>query len=292
MLQVKEYYWKRSVFVELYGKLYIPDGQMKALIIMVHGLGEYSGCYDDRAEKFAAQFVGFFIFDLRGNGHSSGKRGHASFKTIKDDLRFIIKIMQQKFPSVPIVLYGHSMGGSIVLSYVVEENAGLQGVIASSPWVKLVRSLFPPLVCLVKWASYVVPWLTVSTGIRADQLSHGDIGTKSAKKDPLLHKKISVKLFTDLWNNGKMMLRNKHKLNIPLLLMHGTDDPVTSHQASKSFAQNVEGNVTFKKWHRMRHDLLKDDGNEVVFQYVMKWLSKQIIKNGTVQDNSKLYRIS
>jgi len=255
---------------------------MNVLVIMVHGIGEHCGCYDEWAEKFALQGVGFLAFDLRGHGNSSGVRGHATIRLIKDDLRTIIKDVQGKHPCIPVVLFGHSMGGSIALNYAFEKDVELQGVIVSSPWLKLVRSPLPLLLWLAKWASYIVPWLTVRTGIRADQLSHDGIVKKSTRTDPLLHKKISIKLFSDLWKSGRLILCNRHKWSIPLLLMHGTDDPLTSCQASKSFVQNAEGDITFREWHGMRHDLLNETDKEIVFQYVMKWLSRKIIKNGTV----------
>jgi alpha-beta hydrolase superfamily lysophospholipase len=258
--------------------LNISDGSVRALVVMVHGIGEHSGCYGHWAEMFATQSVGFLTFDLRGHGRSKGIRGHASMNAIKDDLQTIIKNMQKRFPGIPIVLFGHSMGGQIVLNHALAKNVKVQGIIASSPWLKLVHPPSLLLAWIVGCASYVVPWITVSTGLKAEQLSHDGAGMKSTKTDPLLHKKISFKLFTDLWKNGKMMIRNKYRLNIPLLLMHGTDDPVTSYQASKLFSQNAEGNVTFKEWHGMRHNLLNDAGNGNVFQYVMEWLSNQIIK--------------
>ncbi|MDR1171759.1 MAG: lysophospholipase [Bacteroidales bacterium] len=265
---------------------------MDALIIMVHGIGEHSDCYDKWAERFALQSVGFLAFDLRGHGHSPGIRGHASINVIKDDLRAIIKSMHKKFPGIPIVLFGHSMGGHIVLSYAIDKNVKVQGIIASSPWLKLVDPPSPLLIRIAEWASHIVPWLTVCTGIKSGQLSRNGVGTKSTETDPLLHKKISIKFFTDLWMNSETILRNKHRFNIPLLLMHGTADPLTSYQASKSFVQNAGEYTTFKQWRSMRHDLLNDTGNEVVFQYVMKWLSKKIIGNGVVQNNRKMYRVA
>ena len=291
MMQVEECYYKSAKSVQLYGKIYMPEGVMNAIVIMVHGIGEHSRCYDEWAEKFVSQSIGFLAFDLRGHGHSPGIRGHATFRLIKDDLRTIIKSVRDRFPSIHIILFGHSMGGSIALNYAIEKDVDVQGVIASSPWLKLVHPPTPLLVWIARWASYLVPWLTVSTGIKADQLSHDGMGTRSSKTDPLLHKKISIKLFIDLWKNSKIMLHNKHRLNIPLLLMHGTADQLTSYQATESFAQNAEGNITFREWHEMRHDLLNDAGNEAVFQYVMNWLSNQIIKkskNGTIQNSSQL----
>ena len=295
-MQVEEYQWKRYGSVGLYGKLCVPpDVPLIALVIVVHGTGEHVGCYDDLAEKFTAQSVGLFAFDLRGHGRSSGKRGHGSLKIIKDDLRFVIGIMRQKFPDIPVVLFGHSMGGHIVLSYAIDGSVEVQGVIALSPWLKLVNPPSPVVVRLAKRASYVMPRFTVRMGIKAEQLVHDGVGAKSSSTDPLLHKKISIKLFSDVWANSETILSNQHRMNVPLLLMHGTADPLTSYQASKSVAHNAGEHATFKQWQGMYHNLLNDTRSEIVFQYMMKWLSKQIIEkekgNGTVQNRRKMYRI-
>ena len=282
MVQVEKCSWERGQSVRLHGKLFVPDGAMNALVIMVHGVGTYGGCFDEWAETFAAQSIGFLAFDLRGHGQSSGIRGHAALRWIKDDIRVIIKSIREKFPHIPIVLFGHSMGGNIALSYVLEKDVELQGAIASAPWLLLARPPSPLLVRIAKWMSYIAPWLTVRTGISADQLSHDGVGVKSSKVDPLIHKKISVKLFSDLWKSGLDMLNNERKPNIPILLMHGTDDTLTSFQASQLFAQNAGEYVTFKEWHEMRHDLLNESCKDVVFQYIMKWMSQKIIQDGTV----------
>ena len=291
-MQIKDCCWKRPGSVELHGKLWLPDTPVGALIIMVHGIGEHSGCYDGVAEKFTSQSFGFLAFDLRGHGRSSGIRGHASINAIKNDLRAIIKTMRKKFPDVPIVLFGHSMGGHVVLNYAVDKKVKVQGVISSSPWLKLVKPPMPLLVIAARWGSRIVPWLTVRTGVRGNQLSQGATKKKSTKTDPLLHKKISIGFFSDLWTNSEMILHSKHRLNIPLLLMHGTADTLTSYQTSKSFAQNSGEFTTFKQWNDMHHDLLNDEGSEEVFRYVVKWLSKQIVKNGTVQNNHKMYCVA
>ena len=294
-MKVDEFLWKRSKSVELYGKLCTPtDASMNVLVVVVHGLSEHTDCYDDLAEKFTAQSVGVFTFDLRGHGLSSGRRGHTSIRNTTDDLQLVIENMHQRFPDVPIVLFGHSLGGHIVLHYAVNRNINVQGIIASSPWLKLANPPSPLIVGLAKWASYVIPWFTVRVGIKAEQLAIDGVGVRSAKTDPLLHQKISVKLFSDMWTNAKTMRCSRRRIEIPLLVMHGTADSLTSHLASKSFVQNAGENAVFKQWHDMYHDLLNDIRSEVVFRYMMKWLLKQIIdkENGTVQNRRKMYRIA
>ena len=286
-MQVEDYCWKRAKSVELYGKLFIPDSPVSVLVIMVHGIGEHSGCYDEWGEKFTLQSIGFLAFDLRGHGRSSGRRGHASILDIKDDLQAIIKDIRKRFSDIPVVLLGHSMGGHIVLSFAIDQqNVDIQGVIVSSPWLQLVR---PPSLLLVKaaqWASYLVPWITVRTGIRAEQLSQGSVGTKSTKTDPLLHKRISIKLFSDLYANSETLLRNNHRLNVPVLMMHGTSDSLVSFKASKLFARKNKKMITFRKWSKMRHDLLHDARKDMVFRYVTYWLSKHIIAKWNYSEQS------
>ena len=291
-MQIKECCWKRRNSVKLYGKLWIPDDPMSVLIVMVHGIGEHSGCYDLLAEKFASRSVGVLTFDLRGHGRSSGLRGHTSIKVIKEDIRFVINNMNKNYPDIPVVLFGHSMGGHMTLSFALDKKVQVQGFIASSPLLELVRPPSRLVIMSARLASHIMPWITVRTGVKSSQLSQNSVKKRSSKTDPLLHKRISIGLFSDIYTSCEHILHQKHQLDVPLLIMHGTEDTLTSYQASKLFAQNVGTNTSFKQWHGMHHDLLNDADNEAVFQYLMKWLSTQIIENGSIQNSRKLYRIA
>ena len=264
---------------KLYVKLRVPDGRMVALVVMVHGIGEHGGCYDEWAEKFVAQSIGFLTFDLRGHGLSPGIRGHASINILKNDLRKVINEVRKKYTGIPIILFGHSMGGQVVLSHAFDETVMVDGVVASSPMLKLVN---PPskLVYLARWASKITPWITLKTGIKAEQLSHTDAEKrKSTKKDPLLQKRISIKLFSDMYANGDMIVRSDNlSSDIPILLMHGSDDKIVSFEANEQFAKKNQKIIDFKQWQNMYHDLLFDTGKEKVFEYVLQWLSKNILE--------------
>ncbi len=293
-MQVEEFYWERPKRARLYGRMWLPQQSMTGLVIMIHGVGEHSGCYEQWAQKFVNESIGFLAFDLRGHGKSTGKRGHASYKAIKDDLRWVIKTMRKKFPQTPLILYGHSMGGNIVLEYALSRGVNVQGIIASSPWLKLVNPPSPIIMRVAKFVAKIFPSFTVRTGVRSEELGNTEAAGKSTKKDPLLHKKISVKLFMDIWNNGEWIMRNKHKINTPLLLMHGSLDQLTSCKATQSFARHSGPNTKFKQWRGMFHDLYNDPNNEIVFQYVVSWISRTIEKYGVVQNDSKrkLYKVA
>ena len=288
-MQVKEFRWKRSEKVELYGKLFVPEDSVNALIIFVHGIGQHCGCFDEWAEMFAMQSYGVLTFDLRGHGRSPGIRGHTTINIIKDDIYFIINNMRQQFPDIPFILFGHSMGGQIALSIAVDKNADIQGFIASSPWLKLVRPPSSLWLKLGKWASHVAPWITIRTGIKANQLSQDGVSVKSSKKDPLLHKKISIKLFSELYANGEILLRGKHDLDTPFLVMHGTSDTLVSIKASKLFARKNRKSrkqINFRKWTKMHHDLLHDVGKDMIFRFVIYWLSWNVTRKKNNSEQS------
>ncbi len=292
-MQIEEFYIDRPKSARLFVRQWLPDSDVCAIVIMVHGLGEHSGCYEQWAGRFVDQSVGFIAFDLRGHGRSSGKRGCATLDNMNDDLKFILKRIHKKYPGVPVFLYGHSMGGHIVLNYAIQKGVKVQGIIASSPWLRLVH---PPPSWLIGLAAsvgvHIFPSLTVKTGIKAEHLTHNGTGTRSTKTDPLMHKKISIKLFTDLWINSNVIMRNKHRLNVPLLLMHGKADQLTSYRASKSFAHNAGKYTEYKQWKGMGHDLLNDTNQEAVFQYALKWILRQVKNHGAVQNSSKMYRVA
>jgi alpha-beta hydrolase superfamily lysophospholipase len=291
-MQVEEYFWKLTRGVSLYGKSWTPDNPVRAVIIMIHGIGEHSGCYAQWAEKFVNKSYGFFAFDLRGHGRSSGKRGHASIKDMESDLKWVIKTVRRKYPKIPVILYGHSMGGQIALSYAIDKRVKVQGIVASSPWLRLAHPPSAFIIRLAKQASRIFPGVTVSTGIKREELFFEGVVQKSTKTDPLLHKKISLKLFTDLWQNSERILCSKHKLNVSLLLMHGKSDPLTSCQATNTFAQNSGKHTEFKQWNGMYHDLHEDVNNEIVFQYVEKWISRLVKRYGVVPNSDKMYRVA
>ena len=278
-------------FNNLYGKLHLPEGRMDAIIIIAHGIGEHGGCYDEWAEKFVAGSIGVVTFDMRGHGLSPGIRGHAAINSLIADLAIIVGEVQKKFEDVPVVLFGHSMGGQIALSAANCSNIKVQGVIASSPLLKLENPPSMWMTVLAKCASYTAPWITIRTGVKASQLSQTGIVAKSTKTDPLLHKKISVKLFSDLLANGKAIISKKYLPCAPVLLMHGTADTLVSFKASQKFSKKNRKVILFKAWRDMRHDLLNDAGKEMVFRFVMKWIYVNVLKNGNVQNNSQMRRI-
>lgn len=112
------------------------------VICIVHGIGEYGGRFDRVAEAFRERNMAVLAFDLRGHGKSLGKRGHcAPRKDVLSDVSTLIEYAQAIYPEKKLILYGHSMGGNIVLDYRSRGrlNGEVAAYIVTAPWVRLVR---------------------------------------------------------------------------------------------------------------------------------------------------------
>ena len=110
-----------------------PDVASKAAIVFLHGLGEHIARYEAVFEDFAGQASGCFGFDQRGFGRSGGERGHVdSFSRYIGDLTRVINWVSAEMPGKPILLFGHSMGSIVVLSYALQRSPVIRGVLVFS----------------------------------------------------------------------------------------------------------------------------------------------------------------
>ncbi|MFA6924497.1 MAG: lysophospholipase [Bacteroidales bacterium] len=271
----KEYNWKSSDNLNLFARSWKPDVTPKFVICFVHGLGEHSGRYNEWAEKFANKNYAFFAVDLSGHGKSEGKRGHAKdYNLLLDDVETLMKNSELIFPGIPKILYGHSMGGNITLKYFYERKPDLRAMIISAPWLELVLKVPKPLLFAAKTISKIFPQLLMSNRLKASDLSHDEAITENRREDVCVHNKISVKLFCLIEEAAKQILLEKNKVNIPLLIIHGTNDKIISFDAAKSYSQTTGNTTTFKAWENFYHELHNDVGREKVFEYIAGWLER------------------
>jgi len=277
--------------IKLHTKLIIPPDNVKALVVIVHGVGEHGGCYDELVEMFVSHSIGVFTYDQRGHGLSPGTRGHAAMDDLKSDLKYFVNDLKKKFSNIPIVILGHSMGGQLALRCAIEKDVPVQGAIAASPMIKLVNPPSRILLKIALWISRIAPCITIKAGIKSEHLAETTVEKpKDSKKDPLLHGRISLKLFTDLYYHGEKLIKKRQSSNMPVLLMHGTDDPLVSFDAGKLFAQKNKIFVYFKKWHKMRHSLLKDAKKEMVYKHLLTWIFIKVINRWNYSEQSSNVR--
>ncbi len=246
----------------------------KGVICIVHGLGEHSGRYTYAADILTKSGYSVIGFDLRGHGESWGRRGHIDrYDTLLRDIDLIIMKAKLLFPNKPLFLLGHSMGGNIVLNYILRQENTLKGAIVLSPWITLYKPPSKILIIAAHVLNVVCPFITVSNGINSKDLSQEKKDRNEYDKDNLNHDRISFRLFLNMYRSGKWILQNSKKLKTPLLLMHGTDDKVTSFDSSKKLASLCSNNCTFIPWYGLYHELFKESNKKEVLNTIIKWLN-------------------
>lgn len=255
------------------GFIQSPGEDIRAIIIMIHGIGEHIKRYSRWAELFYHERIGFAGVDLPGHGRSDGKKGHIkSFAQLSEMTDILIDECRKTFPLVPLYLYGHSLGGGFVLNYLVVKKTKLKGAIVTSPWLKLSFEPSKTKVRLAAIMKNLLPGLVQPSGLIVDHISHDVEVVNKYKNDPLVHDRISVSLFNAAMKGAASTLKNAGELKIPLLLMHGSDDRICSPEGSKEFAAKTNM-AELKIWEGGFHELHNEPFSNDVFKYIINWIN-------------------
>lgn len=263
--------------VQLQGREWLVETP-RAAVFMVHGLGEHSGRYDQVAERFNENDFSFFCADLRGHGYSEGKRGHArSLERLCDDLEECLMYVRSEYNDLPLFVYGHSLGGLITLSYLLSKNTNeLQAAVVSSPWLRTKNEPSGLEIKAAKWLSGLLPSFTQSNRLNTSDLTRDSEVNNAYKNDPLVHDRISVRLFTECYHGGIWARQNAERLKLPVYLFHGSDDNITDFQASIDFARLAGDWVDFKLWEGNSHEPHNDLDKIAVLESVISWMDDKL----------------
>lgn len=273
----QELNWKSSDSINMYGQCWLPNENAKAVVCIVHGMGEHSGRYSHVAEYLVSEGYAVFADDHRGHGKSGGKKGHTpSFDLLLDGVTNLLKQAEKLVSGVPVFIYGHSLGGNIVLNYALRRKPEVAGIIASAPWLKL--AFDPPKleVNLAKIMTNIYPAFTQSSKLDTSAISRDKKVVQAYIDDPLVHDKISAGLFLQCYEAGLWALEHASEFKLPLLLFHGTEDKLTSPQASEDFASHVKEKVTFRLWDGFYHEAHNEPEKEEVLKYIATWLNEHL----------------
>ncbi len=259
----------------LRGMIQSPGENTKAVIILVHGHGEHVQRYLNWAALFKQEGIAFLGVDLPGHGRSDGTRGDIkSYNLLGEMIDILIKSCNQTFPGCPVYIYGHSLGGGIVLDYLLRRNPKVKGAIVTSPYLRLAFEPSRIKLFIASVMKYILPGLIQPTGLNADHLSHDKVVVEKYKTDPLVHGEISVRLFSESVNAANYSLTHASELKVPTLILHGSDDLILSVEGSREFAGKTDM-VELKIWDGGYHELHNEPFKDEVFKYILNWINRQ-----------------
>lgn len=250
--------------------------ETKAVVVLAHGMGEHSTRYVHVARKLTDHNYSVVAFDHFGHGKTAGKRGHnPNFEAVLESVAKTIEKAKELFPEKPVFLYGHSMGGNVVINYTIRKKHELLGTIATSPFLKL--AFEPPKIKLAvgKLLQKIAPSITMGNELNANDISRVQNEVEKYLNDPLVHDKISPNFSLTFIDTGKWAIKNANKLEIPMLLLHGTDDKIIDYKGSQEFANNSE-KASLKLYKGGYHELHNDSCKTEMLQDVVTWLDSKL----------------
>ena len=261
---------------KLFGQSWSPD-QPKGLVVLVHGMGEHSGRYSSSlVPELVSAGYAVYATDHFGHGHSGGKRGHCpGYEAVSDSVEMTLSKAREANPDIPVFLYGHSMGGNVVLGFAMKRKPEVRGVVSTSPFLRV--AFTPPAwkFALGRLLYRIYPSLTMPSGLNPEHISRDPREVKKYQEDPLVHDTVSPNFVFPFMKMGEWIMANPDEMKVPVLLCHGTGDQITSHWATKAVAKQM-ANCRLELVEGGYHELHNDYGREAFRALVVEWLDQNL----------------
>ncbi|MCA0756109.1 lysophospholipase [Paenibacillus sp. N4] len=265
----------------LFAREWKPDkGEIRAAVCIIHGMGEHGDRYTHVAELLTESGYAALALDQLGHGRSPGKRGHlGTLEQALGNAERLVLEAARRHPGTPVFLYGHSMGGNVALNCALRREPMLHGLILTSPWLRLAFKPNPTVEWIGRKLASIVPSLQQETGLNpADLFRPGYAKAAKIVEDLLCHTKITLSTYKEITDGGEWALANAQNLRLPVLLMHGSADRITSAAASAALAETLGPRCDWKIWEDGRHELHNDLEGEKAVCEIGNWIRQQLSK--------------
>lgn len=249
----------------------------KAVVCLVHGQGEHTSRYAHVAEALGRQGFVLFGADLRGHGRSDGARGHiSSAEDFMQDIDVLLEQARTCFPGLPIILYGQSVGGILVLYYGLLRKPEVKGVIAASSTIHTAMEQQKIKAVLAKVLGSLSPNTLTASGLNPKSISRDEKVVQAYIDDPFVHNKISLGFGKAMLDMTTWTLAHANEFSLPLLLLHGKADTIAFPSSSIEFAAPLKEKCTLVLWDDAYHELHNEPEKNEVFKTMTLWMDARL----------------
>jgi alpha-beta hydrolase superfamily lysophospholipase len=175
-------------------------------------------------------------------------------------------------------LYGHSLGGILVLNYVLRRKPDFVGVISTAAGLRTSLEEQTVKVTMARVLGALMPSVTISSGLDPTTISRNKEVVDKYVNDPLVHDKMSLGF-------GRLMLsvlpwtfEHAHEFSLPLLIMHGKEDKLGYPRGSEEFSGHVKQDCTVKLWDGLYHEIHNEPEQNEVLAFMIDWMNSQLKK--------------
>jgi alpha-beta hydrolase superfamily lysophospholipase len=264
--------------LDIYYKGWAPEGEVKAVLMIVHGVGEHIGRYTNVVDHYVP--LGFAIYgvDHIGHGKSGGEREMVErFEDYIEPLVTFREKIAGWYPGKPIFIYGHSMGGLITTLYLLDHQADFKGAILSAAAAKVPDNITPLTVTLGKILASITPRVGMIQ-LDTNYLSHDKTVVETYNSDPLVfHGKMPVRLSAEMLRAMTRVANEMQKITLPLFILQGSEDKLVDPSAAQMLYDGVGSpDKTLKIYAGLFHEVHNEPEREVMFKDLETWLEKLV----------------
>jgi acylglycerol lipase len=263
--------------LRIHVRTWLPAVPPVGVVVIAHGFAEHGGRYAAVAERLVAAGIAVRAPDHRGHGLSEGKRtGIVRFADYVDDLSTVIAQARERWPSLHLVLLGHSMGGLIALDLAVRRTIPLEGLVLSAP-AACPRAVSKFTLAIGRALSRVAP----NTGVLRlplNRISRDPAIVDAYNNDPLVFRTpIRARLGAEMLDAMDRVDAGLPSLRVPLLVMQGTADGLVDPGCGPHVYDRA-GSIdkTLKMYDGLWHEIFNEPERDHVLDDLTAWLGTHL----------------
>ncbi len=277
MAEIEERYYHSKDGSKIFYRSAIPENPIASVVIL-HGYAEHSGRYLHVMEYFAGKDFAVFAPDERGHGRTAKTLGDIeSFRLVLEDVDILVTQASEKFPTRPVFMLGHSMGGLLAVLYAEKYEDRLKGLVLSGAALVLPDNVSSFVKKMAGLLAKIAPRLQVqkfdSSGISRDPEV-----VRKKDEDPLYYKgKTMARTGNEMLRGIESAIAGLSSISVPILVLHGGADPIISPEASKMIYENVSSeDKTIKLFEGLYHEIMNEPEKDEVLDFISDWIEKHI----------------
>jgi acylglycerol lipase len=262
----------------IYYQAWLPDGNVTAVLLLVHGLGEHCGRYGNHINHYVPLGYAVYGLDHPGHGKSDGKREFIDrFSDFTDPLTRYCQMVKDWHPGKPVFIFGHSMGGLITCCHLLDHPADFKGAIISAPAIKVSDSISP----VTRFMGKIFSWIAPRAGVLsldASAISRDPEVVDAYVNDPLVfHGKTPARLAAEMLKAMMRVSEDADKITVPLIIVQGSEDKlVDPGGAQMLYDMAGSRDKTLKVYEGLYHEIHNEPERSTMFKDVEAWLEARV----------------
>ncbi len=274
----REGFFRGARGTSTYYQVWLPDDAPKAVLLLVHGLAEHSGRYANLVGHFVPRGYAVYGMDHVGHGKSGGARAYVErFNDFVEPLGTYFGMVREWQANAPIFLVGHSLGGLIGATYLLDHQDSLQGAILSGPAVGIPDNISPATICAGRILSALIPGIGILR-LDARGVSRDPAVVAAYVNDPLVFTgKATARLGAEMLEAMQRITAEANRIRLPILILQGGADKLVDPAGARRLHHLVGStDKTLKIYEGLYHEVYNEPEHEQVLRDLESWLETRL----------------